>query len=98
MSLRAAAFALWWRSNLLLKRNIAKNRGLLRPDKSIRDGVGKSKCPPHNDICTVEKIYRKAREVRKELSGSSRALRFKNCVTLSHTKTGNSPILGASNQ
>ena len=55
-ALRAAAFALWRRSNLLLKRNIAKNSGLLRPDKSIRDGIGKSKCPPRNDICTVEKF------------------------------------------
>ena len=42
MSLRGApAFS---RSSLQI------TRGLLRPDKSIRDGIGKNKCHPRNDM------------------------------------------------
>ncbi len=33
-------------------------RGLLRPDKNIRDGIGKSKCPPRNDMVIQEKAGR----------------------------------------
>jgi hypothetical protein len=46
MSLRAAALGFWRRSNLLIAKIATKTGGCF---------VGKSKNPPRNDICTVEK-------------------------------------------
>ena len=39
-----------------MPKQFPNNRRLLRPDKSIRDGIGKGRCPPRNDIMNCCKI------------------------------------------